>query len=120
MDLAVNIGGIPHLAKNERDVGHPAFVWEPRGRHEACVVTCAGSKYNKRPQLSQFSSVPSRTWFQNCGRNCIWQERQRCPAARARAVLREEEAMRSYWESRASFTFLRKAARSFWIEASSC
>ena len=25
----VNIGGIPHLAKNERDVGHPAFVREP-------------------------------------------------------------------------------------------
>jgi hypothetical protein len=21
--------GIPHLAKNERDMGHPAFVWEP-------------------------------------------------------------------------------------------
>jgi hypothetical protein len=26
MHLAVNIGGIPHLAKNERDVGHPSFV----------------------------------------------------------------------------------------------
>jgi hypothetical protein len=22
--------GIPHLAKNEQDVGHPAFVREPR------------------------------------------------------------------------------------------
>jgi hypothetical protein len=20
--------GIPHLAKNERDMGHPSFVWE--------------------------------------------------------------------------------------------
>jgi hypothetical protein len=29
MHLTVNIGGIPHLAKNERDVGHPAFVMEP-------------------------------------------------------------------------------------------
>jgi hypothetical protein len=29
MHLAVNIGGIPHLAKNERDMGHPAFVTEP-------------------------------------------------------------------------------------------
>ena len=29
MHLAVNMGGIPHLAKNERDVGHPAFEWEP-------------------------------------------------------------------------------------------
>ena len=29
MHLVVNIGGIPHLAKNERDVGHPAFVREP-------------------------------------------------------------------------------------------
>ena len=29
MHLAVNIRGIPHLAKNERDVGHPAFVTEP-------------------------------------------------------------------------------------------
>ena len=28
MHLAVNIGGIPHLAKDERDVGHPAFVAE--------------------------------------------------------------------------------------------
>jgi len=27
-DLAVNIGGIPHLAKNERDVGHPSFARE--------------------------------------------------------------------------------------------
>ena len=27
--LAVNLGGIPHLAKNERDVGHPAVVREP-------------------------------------------------------------------------------------------
>ena len=27
--LAINVGGIPHLAKNERDVGHPAFVREP-------------------------------------------------------------------------------------------
>src|SRR3984885_8140951 len=29
MHLAGNIGGIPHLAKNERDVGHPSFVREP-------------------------------------------------------------------------------------------
>jgi hypothetical protein len=28
MHFAVNIGGIPHLAKNERDVGHPSFVRE--------------------------------------------------------------------------------------------
>jgi hypothetical protein len=27
--LAVNIGGIPHLAKNQRNVGHPSFVREP-------------------------------------------------------------------------------------------
>jgi hypothetical protein len=26
MHLAVNSGGIPHLAKNERDMGHPSFV----------------------------------------------------------------------------------------------
>ena len=26
--LAVNIGGIPYLAKNERDMGHPSFVRE--------------------------------------------------------------------------------------------
>jgi hypothetical protein len=26
--LAVNIGGIPHLAKNERDMGHPSLVRE--------------------------------------------------------------------------------------------
>jgi hypothetical protein len=29
MCLAVNICGIPHLAKNERDVGHPSFEREP-------------------------------------------------------------------------------------------
>jgi hypothetical protein len=29
MHLAVNIGGIPHLAKNERDVGHPSYHSEP-------------------------------------------------------------------------------------------
>jgi hypothetical protein len=28
MHLAVNIGGIPHLAKNERDMGHPSLVRE--------------------------------------------------------------------------------------------
>jgi hypothetical protein len=28
MRLAVNIGGIPHLAKNERDMGHPSLVRE--------------------------------------------------------------------------------------------
>jgi hypothetical protein len=27
--LAINIGGIPHLAKNERDMGHPSSVREP-------------------------------------------------------------------------------------------
>jgi hypothetical protein len=27
--LAVKICGIPHLAKNERDVGHPSLVREP-------------------------------------------------------------------------------------------
>jgi hypothetical protein len=29
MHLAVKIRGIPHLAKNERDVGHPFLVREP-------------------------------------------------------------------------------------------
>jgi hypothetical protein len=27
--LTVNICGIPHLAKNERDMGHPSLVREP-------------------------------------------------------------------------------------------
>ena len=31
MHLAVNLGGIPHLAKNERDMGHPALVREREG-----------------------------------------------------------------------------------------
>jgi hypothetical protein len=26
--LAINIGGIPYLAKNERDMGHPSFAGE--------------------------------------------------------------------------------------------
>ena len=40
MHLAVKIGGIPHLVKNERDLGHPAFfreleVWgRPQGAAE--------------------------------------------------------------------------------------
>ena len=29
MHCAVNIGGIPHLAKNQRDVGTPALVRKP-------------------------------------------------------------------------------------------
>jgi hypothetical protein len=29
MHLTVNICGIPHLAKNQRDMGHPSFVREP-------------------------------------------------------------------------------------------
>src|ERR1700677_2516775 len=29
MHLVVDIGGIPHLAKNERDMGHPSLVREP-------------------------------------------------------------------------------------------
>ena len=29
MYFTVNIGGIPHLAKNERDMGHPSLVREP-------------------------------------------------------------------------------------------
>jgi hypothetical protein len=28
MHLAIKIGGVPHLAKNERDMGHPSFVRE--------------------------------------------------------------------------------------------
>jgi hypothetical protein len=28
MHLAVNISGIPHLAKNQRDMGHPSLVRE--------------------------------------------------------------------------------------------
>jgi len=39
MHLAVNIGGIPHLAKNERDMGHPSFVRE----QEICVLLLFGS-----------------------------------------------------------------------------
>ena len=29
--LSVNIGGIPYLAKNERDMGHPSFIREREG-----------------------------------------------------------------------------------------
>jgi hypothetical protein len=38
MHLAVNIGGIPYLAKNERDMGHPSL--------------CEGT--SGRPQLPEF------------------------------------------------------------------
>ena len=34
MHLAVNLGGIPHLAKNERDVGHPAFFTGPEAHQK--------------------------------------------------------------------------------------
>src|SRR3984885_2421367 len=97
-------------------------IWTPRyapAEEDEETLTWLGSKYSSRPQLSQFNSVPSRTWFQNCGRNDIWQERQRCPSARASAVLREEEAMRSYWASKGSFTPLRILARSFCRTANS-
>jgi hypothetical protein len=29
-------GGIPHLAKNERDMGHPSFAW--RQKEEICFA----------------------------------------------------------------------------------
>jgi hypothetical protein len=31
MNLAVNLGGIPHLAKYKRDVGHPSVAREQEG-----------------------------------------------------------------------------------------
>ncbi len=34
--LAVNLCGIPHLAKNERDMGHPSLVREPQAEVIAC------------------------------------------------------------------------------------
>src|ERR1700722_11832737 len=34
-DLSVNIGGMPHLAKNERDMGHPSFVRQPEVKSAA-------------------------------------------------------------------------------------
>jgi hypothetical protein len=35
MRLPVDISGTPHLAKNERDVGHPALVVERLGFADA-------------------------------------------------------------------------------------
>jgi len=40
--LNVNIGGIPHLAKNERDVGHPSLVREPEFSAAYCEKALAG------------------------------------------------------------------------------
>jgi hypothetical protein len=40
MHLVVNLGGIPHLAKNERDVGHPSLVREPEA--DRCGIDFKG------------------------------------------------------------------------------
>jgi hypothetical protein len=57
MHLAVNVGGIPHLAKNERDMGHPSFVRElevpvgNRGRPSLVHPAAVASEIARRGSL---------------------------------------------------------------------
>ena len=50
MRLAVNIGGIPHLAKNQRDMGHPALVRGPKEKGTAFPfeIDCSDPRSQKR------------------------------------------------------------------------
>jgi hypothetical protein len=59
MHLAVNIGGIPYLAKNERDMGHPALVRErqfsrrPFTPEENAWSSLGPEKHRPRPHSQQ-------------------------------------------------------------------
>jgi len=44
MQRAVNIGGIPYLAKNERDMGHPSFVREREAEPCGAEIVNADTK----------------------------------------------------------------------------
>jgi hypothetical protein len=46
--LAVNIGGIPYLAKNERDMGHPSVCEGTRGKLQPA------ERIHGRPIFSRF------------------------------------------------------------------
>jgi hypothetical protein len=52
MRLAVNIGGIPHLAKNQRDMGHPALVRGPKEK---------GTAFHSR-LIARIPGLKSETW----------------------------------------------------------
>src|ERR1700733_8030509 len=50
--------GIPHLAKNERDMGHPSLVREPEGR--AGSARRQFSPSGTTPHYGSFSTAPGR------------------------------------------------------------
>ncbi len=62
--IQVSVRGIPHLATNERDVGHPGFV---RGGESAEL-------FSKQPDLRPWTGAPcspERTWAEKTGRSPI-------------------------------------------------
>ena len=50
--LTINIGGIPHLAKNERDVGHPALAMESGHSNRAVLTQTLASASERSLKLS--------------------------------------------------------------------
>src|SRR5271168_1972684 len=90
MQLAVNIGGIPHLAKNERDVGHPAFVGSGkllRGvgiTMDGCPVL---RNCSRKPGLPMDISARAKCW------GCDWQ----CWGVPAWALRSREDGIGSAW-----------------------
>src|ERR1700753_3506636 len=88
--LGGNIGGIPHLAKNERDMGHPAFVlrktlqaffawYRRRSRRLSSVSACTQER--NRCQPSHLSTPSAATSLSRC----FW--RASCHLAAVRAAL---------------------------------
>src|ERR1700744_3641624 len=95
--LTVNIGGIPHLAKNERDMGHPALAWEsglrrgeselslPFPTHRPCSIVEDGLEQNAFASPSFIVSprpIKPRP-LRLTGRNCPWRGCYPCQAGRS-------------------------------------
>jgi hypothetical protein len=57
MHLAVNIGGIPYLAKNERDMGHPSFARERELSHPARLCRLTATLLRKFHVVEEFVVV---------------------------------------------------------------
>jgi len=70
--LRVNIRGIPYLAKNERDMGHPSLVWEREPIRRSSQVGSHADSSARTLQKKGFSAAASRynelrqyTWVMN-------------------------------------------------------
>src|SRR5882762_4659042 len=55
-------GGIPHLAKNERDMGHPGFVWGIECDVQSCCYEIALKAFEGLRPVVFGPGTLSRTW----------------------------------------------------------